>query len=260
VAKVILEAKNLSVRYSELVALNFPNLQAEGSVIALLGHNGAGKSTLIKSILGLLDPHSGSFLVRDVDGRQLQPERDMAFCPETGAVFADIAVERYLQLWCRIKHGDARYYLRAGSSYVERLSIAELLKKKGRELSKGQRRRVQTALGFMINPRLFLFDEPFDGLDVQRTNDLMEIVEEERTKRAFLISSHRMDVMERLADVVVVLQRGEVACTGSVHDVCQTLALQAFHKGAQSLTDAMRLHLQHLRIQETKKAYLCTPN
>jgi ABC-2 type transport system ATP-binding protein len=247
VAKVVLQANNFSVRYSELVALDFPSLQAEGAVIALLGHNGAGKSTFIKSMLGLLDPHSGSLVVSDSEGRQLQPERDMAFCPETGAVFADIAVERYLQLWCRIKHGESRYYLRDGSRYVERLGIRELLKKRGRELSKGQRRRVQTALGFMGDPRLFLFDEPFDGLDVQRTNDLMEIVEEERTRRAFLISSHRMDVMERLADVVVVLQRGQVACSGSVHDVCQTLAYQASQPASQSLTDAMRLHLQHLR-------------
>lgn len=245
--KVILEANNFSVCYSELVALHFPELRAEGSVIALLGHNGAGKSTLIKSILGLLDPHSGSLTVSDSQGLRLQPERDMGFCPETGAVFADIAVERYLQLWCRIKHGDARYYQRAGSDYVERLSIGELLRKRGRELSKGQRRRVQTALGFMSDPRLFLFDEPFDGLDVQRTNDLMEIVEEERSKRAFLISSHRMDVMERLADVVVVLQRGQVACAGSVHDVCHTLATQASQQPSQSLTDAMRLHLQYLR-------------
>lgn len=248
--KVTFHAQNFSVCYSDLVAINFPQLRVEGSVIALLGHNGAGKSTLIKSILGLLDPHGGFLAVSDAEGNTLRPERDMAFCPETGAVFADIAVERYLQLWCRIKHGDARYYRNQGSSYVEKLSIGELLKKRGRELSKGQRRRVQTALGFMSDPKLFLFDEPFDGLDVQRTNDLMEIVEDERGKRAFLISSHRMDVMERLADVVVVLQRGQVACAGSVHDVCQTLASQASQQPSQSLTDAMRLHLQHLRQRE----------
>jgi ABC-type multidrug transport system ATPase subunit len=244
---VSLEARKLSVRYSDLVALEIPELAARGRIIAVLGHNGAGKSTLIKALLGLLVPHAGVLHVKDSEGTVLQPEGHMAFCPEEGAVFADISVEAYLRLWCRIKHSDPRYYTKAGAPYVERLSIVELLRKKGRELSKGQRRRVQTALGFMSDPRLFLFDEPFDGLDVQRTNDLMEIVEEERAKRAFLISSHRMDVMERLADLVVVLRNGSVASVGSVSAVCADLA-QGVEKGASSsLTDAMRAHLQSMR-------------
>lgn len=245
--RVSLEAHSLSVRYSNLVALEIPQLSARGQVIAVLGHNGAGKSTLIKALLGLLVPHSGSLEIKDSDGACLRAEEDMAFCPESGAVFADITVEAYLRLWCRIKHDDPQYYTEAGAHYVERLSIEPLLRKRGRELSKGQRRRVQTALGFMSDPRLFLFDEPFDGLDVQRTNDLMEIVEEERTKRAFLISSHRMDVMERLADLVIVLRNGSVASVGSVSKVCSELANVTSGEARLSLTDAMRVHLQAMR-------------
>jgi ABC-type multidrug transport system ATPase subunit len=243
-----LDAHNLALRYTDLVALDIPALRVTGRVIAVLGHNGAGKSTLIKALLGLLSPAAGSLAVRRADGAALIPADHMAFCPETGAVFSDVTVERYLQLWCRIKQNDARYYRREGSRYVERLSIAELLAKRGRELSKGQRRRVQTAIGFMGNPRLFLFDEPFDGLDVQRTTDLMEIVEEERAARAFLISSHRMDVMERLADVVVVLQHGRVAAAGTPEQVCQQLCPAGpASAAAGNLTDAMRFHLQALR-------------
>jgi ABC-2 type transport system ATP-binding protein len=244
---VSIRARDLVVRYSDLVALDIPRLECSGSVIALLGHNGAGKSTLLKTILGLLEPLSGQVSFTKSDGSILKPERDMAFCPENGAIFADIAVERYLECWCRITRDDARYYRNAGSKYVELLSIEELFTKKGRELSKGQRRRVQTALGFMGDPSLFLFDEPFDGLDVQRTNDLMEIVEQERSQRSFIISSHRMDVMERLADMVIVLQHGEVACSGTVSEVCTALTGKRDAGGTVDLTDAMRTHLQHLR-------------
>jgi len=248
-ASVSIRAHNLVVRYSDLVALNIPRLDLSGRVIALLGHNGAGKSTLLKTVLGLLEPLSGEVALLKSDGTPLRPERDMAFCPENGAIFADISVERYLRCWCRITRGDARYYQGPGSKYVELLSISELLAKKGRELSKGQRRRVQTALGFMGDPSLFLFDEPFDGLDVQRTNDLMEIVEQERDNRSFFISSHRMDVMERIADVVVVLQHGQVACSGTVAEVCRTLAGASTSDRPVGLTDAMRAHLQDLREQ-----------
>ena len=246
---VSIRAHNLVVRYSDLVALDIPQLDCSGSVIALLGHNGAGKSTLLKTVLGLLEPQAGRVFFTKNDGSVLKPERDMAFCPENGAIFADISVERYLECWCRITRNDSRYYRTSGSKYVDLLSISELFKKKGRELSKGQRRRVQTALGFMGNPSLFLFDEPFDGLDVQRTNDLMEIVEQERKHRSFMISSHRMDVMERIADKVIVLEHGEVACSGTVSEVCVALTGKNDAGSGIDLTDAMRTHLQYLRDQ-----------
>ena len=98
---ITLTAKDLGIRYTDLVALDIPALAVTGTVIALLGHNGAGKSTMIKALLGLLEPFSGSLSAVDRRGNRLVPEEHMAFCPENGAVFADISVERYLQLWCR---------------------------------------------------------------------------------------------------------------------------------------------------------------
>ena len=178
-------------------------------------------------MLNLLPLNKGILTLKQHEGRKstvLDPAQHMAFCPESGAVFADISVESYLKLWCRIKHRNPQYYRRAPRDYLEELDLSPLLSKLGRQLSKGQRRRVQTAVGFLIAPKLFLFDEPFDGLDVQQTNKLTELIRSHERDMTFVISSHRMDVVERLADYVIVLGAGEVCAHGDVTAVCRTLA------------------------------------
>lgn len=220
----------LRVSYGDFLALDLPDTHLAGRVIAVIGHNGAGKSTFIKAALNLVRTTRGSIRIHDAVGNvmtPLVPEHHLAFCPEMGAVFADISVESYIKLWCRFKQRDPLYYRRAGSRFIEILSIAPLFKKLGRELSKGQRRRVQTAIGFLTDPRLFLFDEPFDGLDVQRTNELSNLIAHESAVRSFVISSHRMDVVERLADVILVLREGRALAAGSVDAVCSELCGQS---------------------------------
>jgi ABC-2 type transport system ATP-binding protein len=220
--KIEISVENLSVCYAEIPALFCEELKATGSVIAVIGQNGAGKSTFIKTLLGLLPLNSGAVITTSIhNGNRLQliPEQHMAFCPEAGSVFTDISVEEYVRFWCRVKHQNSRYYLREGAPYVELLQLEPLFSKLGRELSKGQRRRVQTAIGFLAEPSLFLFDEPFDGLDVQRTHELVELIRNHRDRMSFLMSSHRMDVVERLADFLLVLREGKFIAHGQVEEV-----------------------------------------
>lgn len=227
---MLIQVENLRVGYNQKVALEIKNLDIQGNIIGLIGHNGAGKSTFIKAALKLLRPISGKidiFKIGD-NSREIFPDTDMAFCPESGSVFGDISVESYVRFWCRIKHNDPDFYKKDGAHYMNLLSITPLFKKLGRELSKGQKRRVQTAIGFLAYPSLFLFDEPFDGLDVQKTQELSDIITEHSSQVSFVISSHRMDVVERISDAVIVLTHGKVACYGSVDAVASELAGSTF--------------------------------
>lgn len=257
---VEVSANNLVVGYGNTFSLNIPKLSITGRIIALIGHNGSGKSTLLKAILRLLVPVQGEIKVQQHHGQKVveyTPERHMAFSPETGAVFNDIPVESYLKLWCRIKLGDATSYRRQGRHYLERLHIVPLLSRLGRELSKGERRRVQTTVGFLIQPRLFLFDEPFDGLDLRQASDLAQIIREESEKRCFLISSHQMPVLETLADAAIVLEQGTVRAAGSVSEVCASLVNGAAGgKEVSSLLAAMNYHL--LQYKQTQLCSLPT--
>ncbi len=251
--QITLRAKNLNIYYDSYRALSIPSLEVQGNVIAIIGHNGSGKSTLIKAILGLLAPRSGSVETcaapNSVFGTEeiLVPENHMAFSPENGSVFADIDVESYLQLWCRIKHRDAHYYKSGGREIIERLDLKPLFKKLGRELSKGQRRKVQTAAGLLCHPKLFLFDEPFDGLDIVQSTVLSQIMVEQSEKMGMIITSHRMDVVEQLADQVIVLRNGGAFISGPVAHVCAQLYPQA--PARVSLAQAMNHHLLNLHHQ-----------
>jgi ABC-type multidrug transport system ATPase subunit len=229
--KLEIISKDLEIAYGKVPALVIEKLNASGRIIAIIGHNGSGKSTFIKSTLGLLLPKAGEIDIFWNDNgvkEKLVPEKHMAFAPENGAVFEDLDVESYVKLWCRIKQGRGDYYKKEGSVIIERLLIPDLFSKLGRELSKGQRRRVQAAVGFLTNPKLFLFDEPFDGLDIQQSNEMAQIMQDEASRMGLLVSSHRMEVVERIADVVIVLKNGLIHAAGAVDDVCAGLVGECF--------------------------------
>ncbi len=246
--EIEIRASHLTVAYGNQVALDLRELSCRGNIIGLIGHNGAGKSTLMKAILGLLPLQHGNLKVSVLQGKSaltLNPKEHMAFCPETGSVFSDISVKHYIQMWCRVKHNDSQYYRKQGRDYLQLFEIEPLLRKLGRELSKGQRRRVQTLIGFLTDPQLFLIDEPFDGLDVEKTQELIDIIKAESAQRSFIISSHRMDVVERMADQVIALQHSKLAACGSIKEVCHALGDTSIAKSEKvSLVDAMSYHLK----------------
>ena len=258
--EIQIQANDLKLAYGKVPALNISSLKASGKIIAVIGHNGSGKSTMIKAILQLIIPRRGNLQVSTILNKQtlrLIPEQHMAFAQENGGVFADIGVESYLKLWCRIKHRDANYYKKHGSHFLEKLDIYPLLKKLGRELSKGQRRRVQAAIGFLTHPKLFLFDEPFDGLDIGQSTQLAEVMQEESHNMAMIISSHRMEVVERLADLIIVLRRGEVFAVGSVEEICTLLCGNCV---SVSKTPGEQLELLSLLPLIRREFYTCLVN
>ena len=229
--EITIAAQNLQVNYGDFVALQINDLAIKGHIIALVGHNGSGKSTLIKTLLQLLNPRRGKLSSHFATGqaaRQLVPHESMAFSPEEGAIFEDLTVYSYLQLWCRLKRIDGDWFKNEGEKLIEQFQLASLLPKYGRQLSKGQRRRVQMAVGFLTKPEFFLFDEPFDGLDIEQTSRLVDILEEKAADSALLISSHRMEIVERLADAVIVLKEGKLSAAGSISTVCQNLCPLGF--------------------------------
>lgn len=218
----VIEIAGLSRRFGPKLALANVNLQVpRGTVFGLVGVNGAGKTTLIKHVLGLLRAAHGSVQVFGKD-----PARDPA-----GVLvrIGYLSEEPELPGWMRI--GELFRYTQAfypnwdpGFAAELRTSFGLDPAAKVKHLSKGQRARVGLVLALAHRPELLVLDEPSSGLDPIVRRDILTaiirtIAEEGRT---VLFSSHLLHEVERVADRVALIDRGQVVFSGALDRIKET--------------------------------------
>ncbi len=240
--KPLLEVKDVTVRFGGLVALNGLNLTVpEGGVMAVIGPNGSGKSTLFNVITGLTPAASGAirFAGRDVTG--LSPDRVLA----AGAartfqnirLFTNLSVMDNVLVGAhhRLRSGPVRSILRLPMTRREerdaRDRVMEILSLFGNRLvprvdqpvsalSYANRRRVEIARALASGPRLLMLDEPTAGMNPAETMELAEQLKQLHTLGlTILVIEHKLDVVVRLADTVVVLDHGEKLTEGLPDEV-----------------------------------------
>nr|BCX00408.1 MAG: daunorubicin resistance protein DrrA family ABC transporter ATP-binding protein [Bacteroidota bacterium] len=222
-AQWAIEAEEVSKRYGDLRAVDGVSLRlAPGSCLAVLGPNGAGKTTLVRLLYGFLRPDSGSIRYF---GLPFEHHREtikgwIGVVTQDETLDPDFSVEENLEIYAR--------YFRLRSAQV-RKRIAELLARFGLEekrralpiaLSGGLKRRLQIARALVHRPRVLFLDEPTTGLDPQARLGLWELVHEMRNEGlAIVLTTHYMDEAQRLADWIVLMDRGRVLVEGTVQEL-----------------------------------------
>lgn len=200
----------------------------QGEMVGLIGLNGAGKSTTIKHILGLLRPQKGTIRIR---GKTLEEAPEdyrsaFAFVPETPELYEELTIREHLELTARA-YGLTRGQWEARSDKL--LQTFRMQEKTGSfsgHLSKGMKQKVMIMNAFLVEPPLYIIDEPFLGLDPLGIRSLLDLmVELKRQGASFLISSHILSTIERYCDRFVVLHQGEIAAQGPLEEVLQTAGL-----------------------------------
>jgi len=202
----MLELKNLYYRYPSaeqdaLCDISFKIQQ--GQCIGLLGANGAGKTTLLSLIAQLITPSAGQLL--------WQQQPSLGLVPQTLAFYAKLSAQENLQLF-------ADLYLLKGQQRQQQLNLAieaaqleQLLHKKAAQLSGGQQRRLNFALGILAPAQLFLFDEVTVGVDsVSRQHLLDAISQLKQSGKSIIYTSHYLPEIEQIAERVVLLNAGKV--------------------------------------------------
>ncbi len=220
----VLACREVSKRYGRTQALDGVSLAvAPGEMVALLGPNGAGKTTLFQLLTGLFVADAGSVEVLGADMRR-DPVRALA---QLGVVFQQPALDLNLSVRASLRfHADLHGLPGAVSrpridTLLTRFGLGQLASRPARELSGGNRRKVELLRALLHEPRVLLMDEATVGLDPASRAQLLEEVLKARTERAMgvLWATHLVDEAAR-ADRVVVLDRGRVLWDGTAEALC----------------------------------------
>jgi ABC-2 type transport system ATP-binding protein len=223
--EAVLRCREVSKRYGRTQALDAVALAvAPGEMVALLGPNGAGKTTLFQLLTGLFVADSGAVEVLGADMRR-EPVRALS---QLGVVFQQPALDLNLTVRASLRfHADLHGLPGSVSrprieALLAQFGLGELAGKLARELSGGNRRKVELLRALVHEPRLLLMDEATVGLDPASRAQLLDEVLQARSERGLgvLWATHLVDEAER-ADRVIVLHRGKVLWDGGVRALCE---------------------------------------
>jgi ABC-2 type transport system ATP-binding protein len=231
---------NLSKRFGTLDAVSDLSFQArDGEIVGLLGPNGAGKTTTIRCIAGLLNPTSGTIAIdgHDMAADAEDARRAFAYVPEVPSVYDLLTVMEHLRFVAAAY--DTETEMARAEEILMRLDMWDKRHALASGLSKGMKQKLACACAFIHRARNFCLDEPLIGLDPKGARELKEMLIEQRANgMAVLVSTHQLDVAERLCDRVVIINKGSLIEQGTIAELRQRL-----ERGSDTTLEDMFLKL-----------------
>ncbi|MEE2932615.1 MAG: ABC transporter ATP-binding protein [Pseudomonadota bacterium] len=222
--KIIISVLKLSKKFGDVRAVDNISFDVKkNSIIALLGANGAGKTTTIAMLLGLLVPSSGEISIFGIDilkSRYSALSR-MNFSSPYVDLPQRLSVYQNLKVYAQL-YGIANEKERL-SVLADDLQLNDLLHRKYRTLSAGQRTRVMLAKSLLNNPELLLLDEPTASLDPDSADWIRHYLCDyrERTGASIMLATHNMQEVERLCDQVLMMQGGRITDAGTPSELIE---------------------------------------
>ena len=206
---VIFELKQTGLRFGAFAALTAIDLKIlEGETLILLGPNGAGKTCVLNLLAGLLPPSSGSVLR---PGTEACPAR-LGYCPQASAIWENLTVTEQLALDAALYGVDKNRAREHGESLLEEYRLTGEERTLGRELSRGNRRKLNLVLSLVHEPDILLLDEPEAELDAASRAALVQSLLKlaKSGTMTMVISTHHQQEAEQLASRVAVLHAGRI--------------------------------------------------
>lgn len=214
---MLLSVEGISKRFGSNAVLKHVSFSVlDGEVLGLIGPNGAGKTTLFECVAGLLPANGGTVRFNDQALRLARRKEALFYMPDGILPWADQTVKWALRFFEKLYRGSGM----KASLLTEPLKLERLMKSRIGSLSKGERKRVLLALGLLTPQPLLMLDEPFDGLDLRQTRDVMSLLKDHaRRGRTLMLSIHQLVDAARVCDRLVLLSEGRVAGEGTIPEL-----------------------------------------
>ncbi len=223
---LILERVNKS--FGDFTAVSDLSLQVRpGRVFGLIGPNGAGKTTTIRMIVNITVPDSGRIELLGQSMTTALQDR-IGYLPEERGLYKRMKVGEQLRFFAELKNLTGAEADTRINRWLTKLQLQEWKDKRTKDLSKGMQQKVQFITSVIHEPDLLILDEPFSGLDPVNVDLMKEtILELKGTNKTIILSTHQMEIAEKLCDDVCMINRSKKVFDGRLREIRRSFALNA---------------------------------
>jgi sodium transport system ATP-binding protein len=221
----MIEVQEVRKQFGAVQALGGVSFSArDGQITALLGPNGAGKTTLLRTLVGLLRRDYGTIAIDGVDPEKdpLTVRRNIGFLTDQFGLYERLSTREYLAYFGELNGMGGPALRQRIDEVAELLAMDDILERRAKGFSQGQRVKVALARTLLHRPRHLLLDEPSRGLDVMSTRALRHALSALRADGCCVImATHVMQEVTHLCDDVIVIAKGHTVAQGSPAQLCQ---------------------------------------
>jgi ABC-2 type transport system ATP-binding protein len=242
----IIEMHSLKKNYGANYVLKGINLNIDaGQIVGYIGPNGAGKSTTIKILSGIISDFEGTATVLGLDVRKnaLEIKQQIGYIPEQAALYEVLTPVEYLRFIGKLYGLDDQTISVKTLELLRLFDLSDKANTRMTAFSKGMKQKVLLISGFIHNPQIIFLDEPLSGLDANAVILVKEILSQLKSAgKTIFYSSHIMDVVEKISDRIVLIDKGEVKADGSFEELKSNAHLSSLENIFTSLTGGSEQH------------------
>ena len=217
----MLTVKDISKKIKDKKILKNVSFNVDfGSICGLLGPNGAGKTSSFYIIAGLSNSNNGSIQLADDDVTNMPMHKrsklGIKYLPQEPSIFQNLTVHENLLGLAELTYNSKEEINNFVEQSIEEFNLKDICNLKGRQLSGGQRRKVEIARTLVSNPKMILLDEPFAGIDPIAIEDIKDVLKKLKSKDiGILITDHNVRETLELCDTAAIINDGEIIAYGT---------------------------------------------
>ncbi|MCO6281641.1 ABC transporter ATP-binding protein EcsA [Staphylococcus epidermidis] len=224
------KVEHLTGGYGKKTVIKDLNFELEkGEIVGLIGLNGAGKSTTIKHMLGLINPMEGKLSISNIKINEdiENYRRKLSYIPESPVIYDELTLEEHIEMTAMAYQLSREEAMRRAKPLLKVFRLENELKVFPSHFSKGMKQKVMIICAFIVDPELYIIDEPFLGLDPLGIQSMLDLMVEKRNEnRTVLMSTHILATAERYCDRFIILDKGEIVAFGNLEELREQTGLK----------------------------------